>query len=138
MHEDVVEKHCVGALVAHRVHRMDGEAGVVHAHQEERNGVVLACVGVGAGAHPVPVGEVRRGGEYFLAIEQPAVVLAFGLETHRSRIGAGAGLGIAHREFHRGVQNLGQEFGFELVVADLDQGLADDADTLADLRRAYG
>ena len=117
---------------------MDGEAGVVHAHQEERNGVVLASVGVGAGAHPVPVGEVRRGGEHFLPIEQPAVVLALGLEAHRSGVRAGAGLGVTHREFNRGVQDLGQELGLQLVIADLDQCLADDADALADLRRAHG
>ena len=136
VHEHVVEEDLVGALVAHRPDGPDGEAGVVERHEEQRDAVVLGCVGVGAGADPVPLGEVRRGGPGLLAVEPPAVAVAGGLELHVGRVGAGVGLGVADGELDLVAQDLGQELGLELVGAVLDQRLADDADALADLRGA--
>ena len=72
--EHVVEEDLVGPLVAHRPDRLDGEAGVVHRHEEQRDAEVLRDLGVGAGADPVPVGEVRRGGPDLLAGQHPAVL----------------------------------------------------------------
>ena len=76
---DVVEVDLVGALVAHGPDGLDGDAGVVHGHEEERDAVVLGRLGIGAGPHPVPVGEVGRGGPGLLPVEQPPVAVAGGL-----------------------------------------------------------
>ena len=71
-HEDVVEVDLVGPLVAHRPDGFDGDVRVVHRHQEQGDPEVLGRVGIGAGTHPVPVGEVGRGGPGLLAVEAPA------------------------------------------------------------------
>ena len=97
-----------------------------------------ACLelGVGAPAHPVPLGEVGRGGPGLLAVEDPAAVVAGGLELHGGGVGAGVGLGVADGELDLVAQDLGQELGLQLLVAVADDRLADDADALADLRAA--
>src|SRR5437773_2075663 len=45
-----------------------GDAGVVHRHEGQRDALVLVG-GIGAGAEPVPVGEVGRRGPHLLAVE---------------------------------------------------------------------
>ena len=44
-HEHVVEEDVVGALVAHRPDAVDGDAGVVERHEEQRDAVVLGASG---------------------------------------------------------------------------------------------
>ena len=74
--EDVVEEDLVGALVAHASRSsLIVMPGLVERDEEERDAVVLV-VGVGAGAEPVPLGEVGRGGPGLLAVEHPAVAVA--------------------------------------------------------------
>ena len=118
---------------------LDGDAGLVERHEHERDAAVLV-VGIGAGAEPVPLGEVRRRGPRLLAVEDPtrlAVALAaLGLEAHRRRVGSGVGLAVADRELHVVAQDLRQELLLQELARLLDQRLADDADALADLRAA--
>jgi len=90
-------------------------------------------LGVGATPDPVPLGEVGGGGPGLLAVEDPAPVVAGGLELHGGGVGAGIGLGVADGELDFVAQDLGQELGLEALVAVADDRLADDADALADL-----
>ena len=102
---------------------------------------VIPCVlrlGVGAGAHPVPVGEVGRRGPRLLAVEPPAVAVARGLELHRRGVGAGVGFAVADGEVDVVTEDLRQELLLHLVGAVTQDRLADDADALADLRAAAG
>ena len=94
-------------------------------------------VGVGAGAEPVPLGEVRRGRPGLLAVRarQPSPSLGR-LQLHRRCVGAGVRLGVSDCELHLVAEDLRQELLLQPVVPVADQGLADDADTLADLRAA--
>src|SRR6185436_10300965 len=95
---------------------------------------------VGAGAEPVPLGEVRGRGPRLLAVEQPAahavLLVALRLEPHRRRVRPGVGLAVADRELDLVAQDHRQELLLEEVVAVRDEGLADDTDALADLRTA--
>jgi hypothetical protein len=111
---------------------------MVHGDEEEGDPVVLGGIGVSAGAHPVPVGEVGRGGPRLLPVEPPAVPVAGGLQLHGGRVRAGVGLRVADGELDLVAQDLGQELLLQLVAAVADDGLADDADALADLRTAAG
>jgi hypothetical protein len=81
---------------------------------------------------------VRRRRPDLLAVEPPAFVLvvALGLELHRRGVAAGVGLAVPHGELDLGVHDLGQELLLQLVAAVPQDRLADDADALADLRRA--
>jgi hypothetical protein len=133
----VVEEHLIGDLaLPDRGHRLDLHAGAIHRHQEERDPLVLGCIGIGPRAEPVPFGEVRRGGEDLLTVETPAIAVADGLERHRGRIGAGLGLAVSDRELDVVLEDLGKELLLELLAASTDQRLSDDADALADLRTA--
>ena len=111
--------------------------GLVERHEHQRDAPVLV-VRVGAGAEPVPLGEVRRRRPRLLAVEQPtglAVTIgALGLETHRRGIGTGIGFAVADRELNLVAQDHRQELLLQEVVAVRDERLADDADALADLR----
>ncbi len=93
-------------------------------------------VGVGAPADPVPLGEVGRGRPRLLPVEDPAPVVASGLELHGGGVGPGVGLRVADGELDLVAQDLGQELGLQPLVAVPDDRLADDADALADLRAA--
>ena len=80
--EYIVEEDVVGALVAHRPDPLHGDAGMVKRYQEQGDARVLGGVGVGSGAHPVPLGEVGRRGPGLLAVEDPAATGLGGLELH--------------------------------------------------------
>ena len=68
--------------------------------------------------------------------EVPSRSTARRLQLHRCRIRARVGLAVSDGELDLRVEDLGQELGFEIVAADPDERLADDADALADLRTA--
>ena len=76
--------------------------------------------------------------QVFCPLRQPSVAVAGGLELHRRRVRAGVGLGVAHGELDFVAEDLGQELLLQLVAPVADDGLADDADALADLRSAPG
>ena len=98
---------------------------------------MLLRVRIGARPHPVPVGKVSGGREDLLAVENPAVALALRLQPHGGRVRSRVGLRIADSEFDIRVQDLRKEFLLQFFGGMGDQGLADDADTLADLRRSH-
>ena len=100
--------------------------------RNKRDAAVLG-LGIGARPHPVPLGEVGRGGPRLLAVEPPPVSVARRLQLHRRRVGPGVGLGVPHRELDLVAQDLREELGLELLRAVTDDRLADDADALADL-----
>ena len=85
-------------------------------------------------AHPVPLGEVRAGGPGLLAVEPPSVAILGRLELHGGSVGSSVGLGVADGELDLVLEDLGEELLLQLVGAVSDDGLADDADALADLR----
>jgi len=81
-------------------------------------------------------GSVR--GPRLLPVQDPtrlaAAFSALGLESHRRGVGAGVGLAVADRELDVVAQDLREELLLHLLAGFFDQGLADDADALADLR----
>jgi hypothetical protein len=79
---------------------------------------------------------VRRGGPDLLSVQLPAAGHLLGAQLHVGRVGAGLRLAVADGELDLRGDDLRQELALEPVVAVPDQGLADDADALADLRRA--
>src|SRR5205807_9582712 len=91
-------------------------------------------LGIGAGADPVPLGEVSGSGPCLLSVEQPPLTVACGLELHRRRVGTGVGLAVADGELDLVAQDLGQELAPQLLGSMGEDCLADDADALADLR----
>ena len=113
--------------------------GLVERDEHQRDAAVLV-VRVGAGAEPVPLGEVRGRRPRLLPVQQPAAhavpLGALGLEPHRRGVGAGVRLAVADRELDLVAQDHRQELLLQEVVAVRDEGLADDADALADLRAA--
>jgi hypothetical protein len=112
---------------------------MVHRHEEQGDPVVLGGIRVGPGPHPVPVGEVGRGGPRLLAVEAPAVAVDLGgLQLHGGGVRAGVGLGVAHGELDLVAEDLGEELLLQLLAAVADDRLADDADALADLGTAPG
>ena len=130
----LVEEHVVGALVPHGPDRVDGDAGLVEGDEKERDPSVLGRVRVGAGAHPVPLGEVGRGRPGLLTVEAPAVAVPRGPQLHRRRVRAGIGLAVADGELDLVAKDLGQELPLQPVVPMGQDRLADDPDALADLR----
>jgi hypothetical protein len=133
----VVEEDLVGDLaLADGGHRLHGQPRAVQPHQEEGDPAVLGSIGVGPCAEPVPLGEVRGGGEDLLAVEAPPIPVAGGLQGHGGRVGARLRLAVADGELDIVLEDLGQELALELVAAVSDQRLSDDADALADLRPA--
>src|ERR1700733_13685831 len=88
----------------------------------------------GAGPDPVTLGEVGRGGPGLLAVEHPAPVDLGRLELHGGGVRARVGLGIPDGELDLVAQDLRQELGLHALVAMSNDGLANDADALADLR----
>ena len=94
---------------------------------------MLGGVRVGAGAHPVPLGEVGRGRPRLLAVQPPAFAVARRPQLHRGGIGTGVGLAVAHGELDLVAQDLGQELLLQPVVPVGQDRLADDPHALADL-----
>src|SRR5207237_1233593 len=68
-----------------------------------------------------------------LTVEAPALAVAGGPQLHGSGVGAGVGLAVADGELDLVAQDLGQELPLQLLAAVAQDGLADDADALADL-----
>ena len=137
-HEHVVEEDVVGDLVAHGLDPLNGDPRMVHGHQEQGDARVLRGVRVGAGPHPVPLGEMRRGGPGLLTVEDPAPLGRSRLQPHGCRVRARLGFAVADSELHLVDENLGQKLLLEELGAMGDQGLANDADALADLGPAPG
>ncbi|MDT4849186.1 hypothetical protein FQZ97_832990 [compost metagenome] len=64
----------VGALVLHGVHRVHLDARQVHRHQEQGQAGVFRCVRIGACEQETVIGQVRRGGENLLSLDQPVAL----------------------------------------------------------------
>ena len=71
------------------------DAGLVHRHEQERDALVLGHVGVGAGQHEDPVGEVAGRGPDLLAVDHPLVAVELGPAAEVAEVGAGVGLAVA-------------------------------------------
>ncbi len=127
-HPHVLVEDLVDVVLAHQVHRLDGDAGRVHRHDDHRDALVLGHVGVGAHGQPAVVGVAGQAGEDLLAVDDVFVTVEDGLGLERGQVGAGAGLGVADAEVDLAPQDLGEEPLLLLLGAVAEDGGTDRVD----------
>ena len=92
----------------------------VQRHQERADALVLGRVGVGAGEHDDPVGEVRAGRPHLLAVDQEVIALVLRASAEAGEVGARAGLGEALRPDFLTAEDRPQVAALLLVGAPVD------------------
>ena len=102
--------------------------GLVHGHEQERDALVLGDVGVGAGEHEDPVGQVAGAGPDLLAVDDPLVAVELGPAPEVAEVGAGVGLGVALAPQVLAGEDAGQEVRLLLVGPPLQDRVADHLD----------
>ena len=135
--KDIREENLVGLIPTDAGHGLYFEALLVHRNEEETNASMLLSFLVRAGANPVPICKVSRRGPDLLTVEVPTAVDLVCTQLHVRCVGTGLWLAVANRELNVVYEDLGQELRLELIAAVSDQGLADDADSLANLWSAH-
>ena len=107
-HPHVVEEHRIGADVRHRPDALHLDAGTIHRHDDHRDALVLARLGLGAHRHPVVGGGVGAGVPDLLAVDHPLVTVQLGARAEGRQVGTGVGLGIGDGELDLAAQDARQ------------------------------
>ena len=97
-------------------------------HEQERDALVLGGVGVGAGEHEDPVGEVPGRGPDLLPVDHPLVAVEHGPAPEVAEVGAGVGLGVALAPDVLAGEDPREEVALLLVGAPLQERVADHLD----------
>ena len=97
-------------------------------HEQERDALVLRHVGVGAGEHEDPVGEVAGRRPDLLAVDHPLVAVERGPAAEVAEVGAGVGLGVALAPDVLAAEDAREEVALLLLGAPLEERVADHLD----------
>ena len=118
----------VGARCWPSTHRDDGrprEAREVGRHDQQRDALVLTCLGIGPTGQPDVVGLVGPTGVDLGSVDHPFVAVADGLGPQRGQIGARRRFRVADGENHLTGEDAREEALLLIVASKLNQGRSD-------------
>src|SRR5690606_2389755 len=134
----IVEEDLAELRVArHLDDRADLDAGLVHAHEEVGEALVLGLrLRVRPADDEAPVGPLGARGPDLLPVDHPLVALELGARLHVREVRAGPRLGVALTPDLVAREDLRQEAGLLLGRAEVDHGRPEEP--LADVADAAG
>ena len=116
---DIVVKGGVGALGANCPNGLYFYARRGERHDEHREAAMLGGFGIGAGEKDHKIGFVRHRRPHLLAVDDPLVAVLFGFGATGCHIRASFGFAVAERDQRLAVEQLGDDFSLEEIIAQL-------------------